>query len=134
MNGEEAKPAEAKKAKTSTGLEENVAGLLCYLAGFITGIIFLIIEKESSFVRFHAMQSTITFLSLVILNWIIGAITWLMIFTPYTWGLVAILGVISILITIVAIIFWILGMYMAYRGQRYKFPIFGNLAESFLKQ
>ncbi|MEM1578057.1 MAG: DUF4870 domain-containing protein [Archaeoglobaceae archaeon] len=130
---EEKKVAPVAKPKTSTGLEENVEGLLCYLVGFITGIIFLIIEKESRFVRFHAMQSTVTFLTLAIVNWIIGAIIVATALNPFTWGITAILGIISTLILIASIIFWILGMYMAYRGQMYKFPFFGQIAENFLK-
>src|SRR5690625_4803145 len=54
--------------KTSSGLEQNIAGLLCYLVGFITGIIFLLIEKENLFVRYHAMQSIIVTTPLVILS------------------------------------------------------------------
>ncbi len=44
------------KGKSSTGLEQNIAGLLCYVLGWITGIIFYILEKENEFVRFHAMH------------------------------------------------------------------------------
>lgn len=44
---------------SSTGMKENVAGLLCYPVGWITGLIFILIEKESRFVRFHATQSII---------------------------------------------------------------------------
>jgi uncharacterized membrane protein len=81
-----------EKQKSSTGLEENVAGFLSYLFGFITGIVFLVVEKKSSFVKFHAMQSTITFLGLFVIMgvlsfipivnllivpiWILGLILW----------------------------------------------------------
>src|SRR5512141_1788646 len=61
-----------EKEKSSTGLDENVAGFFCYLLGFITGIVFLVVEKRSSFVRFHAMQSTITFLGLFVVSMVIG--------------------------------------------------------------
>jgi uncharacterized membrane protein len=61
-----------EKERSSTGLDENVAGFLCYLFGFVTGIVFLVVEKESRFVKFHAMQSTITFLGLFIISMIIG--------------------------------------------------------------
>ncbi len=37
--------------KTSTGLQQNIAGLLCYVLGWITGIILLPIEKDKQFVR-----------------------------------------------------------------------------------
>ena len=48
-------------AETSTGLKENTAGVLCYVLGWVTGIVFLIIEPKNKFVRFHALQSIITF-------------------------------------------------------------------------
>ena len=53
--------------KTSTGLQENVAGLLCYVLGWVTGLIFILIEKENKFVRFHAMQSIVTFGSITVI-------------------------------------------------------------------
>ena len=108
-------------SKTSLGLEENIEGLLCYLVGVITGIIFLVLEKESDFVKFHAMQSLVTFLSLTVLGIIVA-------FIPYVGGLI------SLLINLVSLAFWILGMYKAYQGERYKFPIFGDIAEDLLKK
>ena len=51
--------------KTSTGLDANLAAALSYLVGFVTGIIFLLVEKENKFVRFHAMQSTLLFAGIV---------------------------------------------------------------------
>jgi len=95
-------------AKSSTGLEENVAGLLCYLVGWITGLIFFLIEKDSQFVKFHAMQSIITFGACVILGFIpvIGWIIW-----------------------ILALVLWILLMVKAYQGQKFKLPLIGDLAE-----
>ena len=53
------------REKTSTGLDANVAAALSYLVGFITGVLFLVIEKDNRFVRFHAMQSTVVFLAIV---------------------------------------------------------------------
>ena len=49
----------AQLAKSSTGLDENLAALLSYVAGWITGLVFFLIEKDSRLVRFHAMQSLI---------------------------------------------------------------------------
>ena len=101
-----------EKGKSSTGLDENVAGFLCYLFGFITGIVFLVVEKESRFVKFHAMQSTITFLILFVILLIIG------------W--VPILG---ILMWILCLILWVLLMIKALQGKRYSLPIVGRMAE-----
>lgn len=103
-------------AKSSTGMEENVAGLLCYLLGWVTGLIFLLIEKDSKFVKFHAIQSLVVF----------GAYTVLVIilqFIPFVgWILSTIVG-------IIAFIFWIILMVKAYQGAMYKLPISGDIAE-----
>jgi len=97
--------------KTSTGLDENVAGLLCYVLGWVSGLIFILIEKENKFVRFHAMQSIIVFAAITIvatiLSWVfLGWIIWL-------------LGVALMIVMMVK----------AYQGTMYKLPWAGNLAE-----
>ena len=102
--------------KTSTGMNQNVAGLLCYLAGWITGLIFFLIEKENRFVRFHAMQSIITFGSLTVLFMVLG-------FIPFIgWMLMPILAILQLIL-------WIVLMVKAYQGQLFKLPMIGELAE-----
>jgi len=103
-------------AKSSTGMEENVAGLLCYLVGWLTGLIFFLIEKESKFVKFHAMQSIITFGALFIIIWILT-------FIPIIgWAIASILCILEVVL-------WIVLMVKAYRGEKFKLPIAGDLAE-----
>ncbi len=104
-----------EKQTSSTGLDENVAGFLCYLFGFITGIVFLAVEKKSRFVKCHAMQSTITFLSLFVITIIIG------------W--IPIIGLLVYPIWILSLILWLILMIKALRGERYSLPIVGNMAE-----
>ena len=104
-----------EKERTITGLDENVAGFLCYLLGFITGIVFLVVEKKSSFVKFHAMQSTITFLGLFVISIVIG-------FIP-------IIGLLVYPIWILSLIVWLILMVKALRGERYSLPIVGKMAE-----
>lgn len=103
-------------AKTSTGLDENVAGLLCYVVGWITGLVFILIEKENKFVRFHAVQSIIVFgiltLASIVIRWI-PIIGW----------------VIGWLIGVLAVVLWIVLMAKAYQGEKYKLPWAGDLAE-----
>ena len=101
--------------KTSTGLAENVAGLLCYVLGWISGIVFLVIEKENKFVRFHAIQSIIVFGALTVASLILSWIFF-----------------IGVLLWILEIILWILLMVKAYQGTRYKLPWSGNLAEKWV--
>jgi len=105
--------------KTSLGLEENVEALLCYLLGFVTGIVFFVLEKESKFVKFHAMQSIIVFLGIFVLQWVVA-------FIPF-FGMM-----ISWLIGLIAFVLWILLMVKAYQGERFKVPIAGDLAESYM--
>jgi len=101
-----------EKEQSSTGLEENVAGFLCYLLGFVTGIVFLMVEKKSSFVKFHAKQSTITFLGLFVILVVIG---WVPIFGALVW--------------IFTLILWFVLMIKALQGKRYLLPIVGKFAE-----
>jgi len=106
-------------AKTSTGLEENIAGLLCYVLGWISGLIMLLVEKENSFVRFHAWQSIIVFGAFTIVTTVLG--------------IVPVIGwVISSLLGILAFILWIILMVKAFQGDRYKLPWAGDLAEKWL--
>ena len=110
-----------KTGKTSSGMDENVAGLLCYLVGFITGIIFLLLEKENRFVRYHALQSIFTFGALLVLNFVLG--------------MIPILGwLLAILLAPVTFALWIILMIKAYNGKWFKLPIAGNMAEKQLDQ
>lgn len=102
--------------KTSLGLDENLAGLLCYVLTWITGLIFLVVEKESRFVKFHALQSLITFLFLTIVSYIAG-------YVPFVGGLI------SLLIWPLEIVLWIVLMVNAYKNEMFKLPIIGDIAE-----
>ncbi len=101
-----------EKGRSSTGLDENVAAFFCYLLGFITGIVFLVVEKESRFVKFHAKQSTITFLGLLVVMIVFGWIP-----------------VLSGLIFVFSLILWLFLMVKALRGEKYMLPVVGKLAE-----
>ncbi len=103
--------------KSSTGLDANVAGLLCYLVGWISGLVFFLIEKESRFVRFHAMQSILMSGSLMIISWVLGQI-------PFVgW-------IISILLALVQLALWITLMFKAFKGEWFKLPVIGDIAET----
>jgi uncharacterized membrane protein len=108
-------PVETGK-KTSTGLDQNVAGLLCYLFGWITGIIFLILEKENKLVRFHAIQSIIVFGFFTVASAILG---WIPIIGDF----------LSAAIGIIAFIIWIVLMVKASQGEKYKVFIAGDIAD-----
>ena len=108
--------------KTSTGLEENVAALLCYIVGWISGIIFLLIETENKSVRFHAIQSIIVFGILTIVNLIFWAF-------PYPVD-----RVLNWIVGAIAFILWVVLMYKAYQGEKYKIPWVGDQAEKWVEK
>ena len=101
---------------STTNLAPNVAGVLCYVGIWITGIIFLIVEQKSRFVRFHAIQSTIVFGALGTAYAILNQI-------PFVgWFFSVIIGVLTFIL-------WIVLMVKAYQGELYKVPLAGDLAE-----
>jgi uncharacterized membrane protein len=106
--------------RTSLGMKARTAGLLCYLFGWVTGLIFFLLERESRFVRFHAMQSMLFFGILSILEEVFSHLPF---FGPVggALGLVMFIG-------------WIVLMVKANRGQYYKLPIFGDLADRLIDQ
>ena len=107
--------------ESSTGLKPNVAGLLCYLLTWLTGIIFLIIEKNSHFVRFHAAQSMVAFGFLTILSIVFN---WALFAVPFLGGFLS--GLVGVLMFVL----WIVMMVKAYQGEMYKLPIVGDIAEN----
>ena len=119
----------AAPAGVGTGMSSNVAGLLTYVLGFITGIIFLVIEpyKNDKFVRFHAFQSIFFNVALIVF-WIAYMIV-VSILSFVTFGLVAMaMGLVGLLISLGILAYWILLMYKAYDNKLYKIPFIGDLA------
>lgn len=106
-------------AKTSTGLDENVAGLLCYVVWWISGLVFFLLEKDNKFIRFHALQSIIVFGILTLAGIVIGWIAWM-----------PIIGwLIGAAFWLFCVVLWIVLMVKAYQGEKYKLPWVGDLAE-----
>ena len=108
------------ETKTATGLSQNLAGALCYLAGWITGIIFLVLEKDNRFVRFHAVQSIAVSVVIMIAYFVILFIPVIGVFLAY-------------ILDAGTFILWIIMMFKAYQGEQYKLPLVGNFAEQQVK-
>jgi uncharacterized membrane protein len=123
--------------KSSTGLDENIAALLSYVAGWVSGLVFFLIEKDSRLVRFHAMQS-------ILLNGVaivVGIALWVL------WVVIAIIlsqvsdvlaSLVSLVVGLLIFVFYIgllIGIVMclikAYQRQYFKLPVIGNFAEKF---
>ncbi len=100
----------------SMGVDENVAGLLAYVLGWISGLVIVLVEKDNAFVRFHAMQSIITFGALTLLSILFGSLFVVFVFIiPF--------------LNLAALVLWILLMVKAYQGQKFKLPVIGDMAE-----
>jgi len=102
--------------QSSTGLSENVAGALCYSLLWITGLIFLLVERSSGYVRFHAMQSLLVF----------GLISVAGVVVQLLPGVGAFLGGV---LGLLAVVLWIVLMVKAWQGERFKLPLIGDEAE-----
>ena len=113
--------------KTSLGLERNTAALLSYFFTPLLGIVLYLIERNNKYVRFHALQSILFGFAwiiasglLFVLNWLLGKLPLLGGFLTWSLTLVYLIGSIAIVITL---------MLKAYRGDWYKLPFIGDIAE-----
>ncbi len=130
-------PSAVQPAKSSTGLDENVAALLSYVLTWVSGLVFFVIEKDSRLVRFHAVQSlilTIVFFVGFVVLWIAWVVIALV--AGQISGLLGslvglVIGLIIFVYGAACFVGWILGMIKAYQGQYFKLPVIGNLAEKF---
>ena len=115
-------------ASPTEGIQENVAGLLCYVLGWVTGIIFLLIDKRP-WVKFHAAQSIVVFggltiirIGLSVLHGVVGGFI--------GWGMISLIG---LAISLVGLVLWIVLMVKAYKHETFRVPIAADIADGFLK-
>jgi len=111
----------SEEKTSSTGLDSNIGGLLSYVLGWITGLVFYLIEEKDEFVRFHAMQSIIVFGAITVFSIVLR----ILFIVPY---LGAILGA---LLWVASVALWVILMVKAYQGKRFKLPIAGDMAEKY---
>lgn len=104
----------ANNPPPGSNLAPNAAAAVSYLLGFLTGVYFLLTSKDK-FVRFHAMQSTIASLALIILIYLIG-------YLPGLFILAMMLNLLYLMLFIFLII-------KAYNNEMYKLPYIGDFAE-----
>lgn len=106
-------------AEKDLGLKKETAGALAYVLGPITGIFFLIVNKDP-FVRFHAMQSTVVLGILFVLRWVL-AITFILL--P-----------LAALVWLVMFVLWLVLIYKAWQGEEWEVPILGKVSRDLLKK
>jgi len=130
-----AAPAAPSAEYATAGIEENIAGLLCYLVGWITGLIFLLIDKRP-FVKFHGAQSIALNITFVVV-WIAYLIL-SFILTMVSVALHFPIGFLSFfLLPVILLAFFatfIFCMYKAYSHEKFKLPIIGNIVEKMVGQ
>ncbi|NDL68274.1 DUF4870 domain-containing protein [Anaerotalea alkaliphila] len=101
--------------KSSLGMDENVAAALSYVAGFITGIIFFVMEKDSKFVKFHAMQSIAISVAITVLGFILG--------------IIPIIGwILAFFLPLVSFVLWIILLLKSYQGEWFELPVIGQFS------
>jgi len=130
-------PPPVQTTKSSTGLDENIAALLSYIFGWVSGLIFFLIEKDSRLVRFHAMQSILLNAAAIVVA-IVLYIAWAVIAIIFSQISSALASLVSILIGLLIFVFWVLVLIAvvmclikAYQKQYFKLPVLGNFAEKF---
>ena len=106
----------ADPGKSSTGMQANVAALLAYVLGLVTGLVFFLIEKDSKFVKFHAMQSIAFSVVMFIAGFILA-------FIPF----IGVFG--TMVLNLGGLVVWIILMVKAYQGELFKLPVLGDFAE-----
>jgi uncharacterized membrane protein len=104
-------------AGSSMNLKQNIAGMLCYLGVWVTGIIFLTLEKKNQFVRFHAAQSLVVF-------GVLGLLSAGFSFIPFIGGFL------SSIVGELILALWVVLVVKAYQGELYKLPLAGDIANS----
>jgi uncharacterized membrane protein len=101
---------------TKTGIDPTTAGALCYLLGFVTGILFYIVEKDNAYVRFHGLQSTLVFGGFFVAMMILK--------------IIPVLGfILNFILALVAFVIWLFLMVKASQGVAFKLPLVGDIAE-----
>ena len=112
-------------AAGTSGIEENVAGLLSYILGWITGLIFFLIDKRP-FVRFHAAQSIALSIAIFVLYFAVAI----------GFGLFRMMGIgffalfLYPVLGLAVFLLWIFLMYKAYQHEKFVLPVIGGIAES----
>ena len=102
--------------RSTIGVDANVAGVLCYALGMVSGFVIVLLERESTFVRFHAIQSMLTFIGFFVLQVVANLVP------VFGW-------LISLPLYLASVAVWIFMMLKAYQGEWYKLPIVGDIAE-----
>ena len=133
-------PPPVQTGKSSTGLDENVAALIAYVFGWVSGLILFLMEKSSRLVRFHAMQSILLNVLIVVIAIVLAIVISILVFI-----LGQISGVLAGIATVLWFLFWlafvaliavvwVLCLVKAFQGKMFKLPFIGDMAEKIVNK
>lgn len=109
------------------GLDPNLAALLSYLLGIVGGLVFFLVEKKNTYVRFHAMQSVLLFAAFVV-GWVVLIVLGIVLsYLPCLGSIVS--SLLGLALWLGYVVLWIVMMIKAYQGEKYKLPVIGDMAE-----
>jgi uncharacterized membrane protein len=113
----------------TSGLTDNVASALCYLAGFITGIIFLVLApyNQNKTVRFHAFQSIFLNVAVIVVGIALSVLSAIMFAISFTLG--SLISLLHLVFGLAVFLVWLYMMWKAYQNEKVVLPIIGPLAE-----
>ena len=108
------------------GMTENMACALCYLLGLITGILFLVLApyNQSPRVKFHAWQSILAHIAVILIFWAVGLSAVVLAFV----GLGALVAMLWPLLGLVTFAGWLFLMFKAYNGADIEIPVVAGFA------
>jgi uncharacterized membrane protein len=120
---------------TSTGISARTEALLSYVLGWVTGLIFFVIERKNSFVRFAAAQSIVFFGTMTIIYFLVRIIGGILGAIPLLGLLISpIFGIIATIVWIVTFLVWIFLLIQSYRGKTVRLPFFSAYADSMVNR
>lgn len=114
---------EPQQSNSSLGVSQNFAGALAYVLGWVSGFVILIVEKDSAYVRFHAVQSIVVFVPLSVIGIVAG----------FTLVIPVIGTLIVTLMPIATLALWVILMVTALQGKKIKLPYISEFAENQLR-
>lgn len=115
---------------TRLGLDRNLEAALSYLFGWITGVLFYVVESDD-YVRFHAAQSVLLFGGLYLVDALLVFALRPLVATPGPGFMAGILGLASTVLSLAGFVLWLVLIYKAYTGERYRLPVVGEFAERY---
>jgi uncharacterized membrane protein len=120
------KGAAVPEETPQTGLSDNAAGAIAYIT-FIPAIIFLLLApyNQKPFIRFHAWQSILLAVAAIVIDIVLGIVLGItLLFLPLSLHFL-----LWRLIDLCWLAIWVICVFSAFNGRRFKLPLIGDLAE-----